>query len=125
MKRRNRRHELQKAEWFRRWRTGMFRVELTYLKKSKTPSRTHPKTDGLFDFRCANLRKAKLVSANLHRSCLNEAEMYQAFLESADMSECELIEVDLSASVLRKANLSHSNLTNCNLRGADLAYAVL
>ena len=100
-------------------------MELTYLKKNKTPSRTHPKTKGLFDLRCANLRKAKLPGARLERSCLNEAEMFQAFLESANITRSELIEVDLAAAVLRKANLSHSDLKNCNLRGADLAYAIL
>lgn len=67
---RKRRQELNKIEWFRRWRSGEFRQLITELKRNKKPSLHHPVVDGLVDFRAANLRKAHLSGANLSRASL-------------------------------------------------------
>ena len=120
---RKRRQELKKTEWFQRWRTGKFRQEITQLKKLKKPSNTHPVIDGLYDFRCVNLRKAKLEGGILNRCCFNEAEMYQIYMPKADLSDSEFIDADLAYAILRKTNLSNSLLTNAKLRRADLSHA--
>ncbi|MCD4713801.1 MAG: pentapeptide repeat-containing protein [Clostridiales bacterium] len=122
---RKRRQELKKTEWFQRWRIGKFRKEITHLKKTKKPSNTHPVIDGLYDFRCANLRKAKLEGGTLNKCCFNEAEMYQIYMPKADLSNSEFIDADLAYAILRKTNLSNSLFTNTKLRRADLSHADL
>lgn len=140
MDNRRQRTELKKSDWSARWRTGHFRENITYLKIHHKPSTSHPKVDGLYDFRSANLRKAKLPEAKLIGCNFDEAQMYQAILTNAILSNSQLMETDLCYadlsdakidnsnlinSRLKKANLSRSSFVNSNLTGVDLRNASL
>jgi uncharacterized protein YjbI with pentapeptide repeats len=110
------RGESRKTEWFKRWRTGSLRAEITHLKRHKSLSPSHPRHGNLADLRGANLRKAKLADARLARVDLAEAELYQAYLVHSDLSGSELFDADLCEANLRNAHLNSTSLVNANLR---------
>lgn len=121
MDNRRQRTELKKSDWSARWRTGRFRENITYLKIHHKPSTSHPKIDGLYDFRSANLRKAKLAEAKLSGCNLDEAQMYQAVLTNATLSNSQLMETDLCYTDLTNAKIDNSNLINSRLKEANLS----
>jgi hypothetical protein len=121
MDNRRQRTELKKSDWSARWRTGHFRQNITYLKIHHKPPVSHPKVEGLYDFRSANLRKAKLQEAKLNNCNLDEAQMYQAILTKATLSKSQLIEADLCYSDLSNTRIDNSNLINTRLKEANLS----
>jgi len=119
------RAELKKSDWFARWRTGQFRQNITYLKIHHKPPPSHPTADGLYDFRAANLRKARLPEARLNQCNLDEAQMFQAILTNATLCNSQLMEADLCNADLSNTKIDNSSLISTRLREANLSGASL